>query len=90
MPGSVMNEAVSPNEAFSGLSDFDEQAIQTLYAAADIAADDETDAPVDTEDHARSGSFQANNGGGVNRYSAGASRRSSFGGTRFRSGGFRR
>ena len=50
VPGSVMNEAVSPNEAFSGLSDFDEQAIQTLYAAADIAADDETDAPVDTED----------------------------------------
>ena len=48
--GSVMNEAVSPNEAFSGPSDFDEQAIQTLYAAADIAADDETDAPVDTED----------------------------------------
>jgi hypothetical protein len=45
-----MNEAVSPNQAFSGLSDFDEQAIQTLYAAADIVADDETDAPVDTED----------------------------------------
>ena len=42
------------------------------------------------QDHARSGSFQANNGGRFNRYSAGASRRSSFGGTRFRSGGFRR
>ena len=40
--------------------------------------------------YARSGSFQANNGSGFNRYSAGASRRSSFGATRFRGGGFRR
>ena len=45
-----MNEAVSPNQAFSGLSDFDEQAIQTLFAVADVTANDETDVPVDTED----------------------------------------
>ena len=45
-----MIEAVSPNQAFSGLSDFDEQAIQTLFAVADVTANEETDVPVDTED----------------------------------------
>ena len=40
--------------------------------------------------YGRSGSFQANNGGGFNRYSAGASGRSNSGATRFRVGGFRR